>query len=79
MLERGETLVDIEASTLDDAALDLPFDAGLGSVGTITTGGAAFTVWTAKTVYFPVAYDDSEWVGCVSRHPDGAPTKHQGS
>jgi hypothetical protein len=40
--------------------------------------GCPFTVWTAKRVYFPVTDCLSEWVGSVSREPDGQVTLHQG-
>jgi hypothetical protein len=29
-------------------------------------------------VYFPACYDGAEWVGSVSRNPDGKATRHQG-
>lgn len=73
MQERGETFADLESITLTDAELDAEFDAGYGG-----TEGKPFTAWTAKTVYFPICYDGAEWVGSVSRHPDGKPTDHQG-
>jgi hypothetical protein len=73
MKKRGETLADIESITLSPEETDVPFDNGYGS-----TEGRPFTAWTAKTVYFPVCYDGVEWVGSVSRHPDGKPTDHQG-
>lgn len=73
MVERGETFADLESCTLTDAELTAEFDAGYGG-----TEGKAFTAWTARTVYFPVCYDGAEWVGSVSRHPDGKPTTHQG-
>lgn len=73
MEERGETLADLEANTLTDADMVKEFDSVYGG-----TEGVPFTAWTAKTVYFPCCYDGSEWVGCVSRHPDGKPTEHQG-
>lgn len=73
MEERGETLADLEATTLTEADLKREFRGGYGG-----TEGVPFTAWTAKTVYFPICYDGSEWVGSVSRHPDGKPTEHQG-
>ena len=73
MAERGETLADLEANTLTEADMNNEFDSGYGG-----TEGAPFTAWSAKTVYFPICYDGSEWVGSVSRHPDGKPTDHQG-
>ena len=73
MAERGETLADLEANTLTEADMNEEFDSGYGG-----TEGAPFTAWSAKTVYFPICYDGAEWVGSVSRHPDGKPTDHQG-
>lgn len=73
MAERGETLADLEANTLTEADMNNEFDSGYGC-----TEGAPFTAWSAKTVYFPICYDGAEWVGSVSRHPDGKPTDHQG-
>ena len=40
--------------------------------------GCPFTVWTKRRVYFPVTDCLSEWVGSVSREPDGRVTPHQG-
>lgn len=73
MKERGETLADIESSTLTEADMVREFRSDYGGIE-----GVPFTVWTARTVYFPICYDGAEWVGCVSRHPDGKPTEHQG-
>lgn len=70
---RGETLADIESSTLTDDEMARVFDSGFGS-----PEGTPFTVWTKNTVYFPLCYDGAEKVGSVSRHPDGKPTEHQG-
>lgn len=53
--------------------LDYLFDDDFGSIE-----GESFTVWTKKRVYFPVTYDGSEWVGSVSRTPDGKSTEHIG-
>ena len=73
MRNRGEAWSDIVSSTLTDAEASKSFDDGFGGVG-----GQHFTVWTEKTVYFPVTYDGIEWVGSVSRHPDGRATPHHG-
>ncbi len=73
MSTRGETLADIEATTLTEEEMARAFDERCGFVE-----GAAFTAWAATTVYFPVVYDGFESVGSVSRHPDGKPTRHQG-
>ena len=73
MKKRGEKLADLEANTLTEADMVKEFDSGYGG-----TEGVPFTAWSAKTVYFPICYDGVEWVGSVSRHPDGKPTEHQG-
>lgn len=73
MKERNETFADLESCTLSDGQLTTQFDNGYGG-----KEGVPFTAWTAKTVYFPMCYDGAEWVGSVSRHPDGQATKHQG-
>jgi hypothetical protein len=73
MWERGETLADIEANTMTDEEMNKEFDSGYGG-----TEGVSFTVWTKNTVYFPICYDGAEWVGSVSRNPDGKSTEHQG-
>ena len=70
---RGEKLPDLEANTLTEADMAKEFDCGFGG-----TEGIPFTAWSANTVYFPIEYDGAEWVGSVSRHPDGKPTNHQG-
>lgn len=71
--ENGEVWDDVEANTMTEAEMDEAFDAGYGG-----TEGIAFTVWTKNSVYFPICYDGAEWVGRVSRNPDGKPTDHQG-
>ena len=71
--QRGETLADIRANTMTKEEMDKKFDPGFGA-----PEGVPFTVWTENTVYFPISYDGAERVGCVSRHPDGKPTEHQG-
>ena len=73
MQERGETIEDIESNTMTDEEMNKEFNAGY-----VGLEGIPFTVWTARTVYFPIGYDGSEWVGSVSRNPDGKPTEHQG-
>lgn len=73
LAENDETWDDVEAHTLTDEQLDREFDNGYGC-----TEGDAFTVWTKNHVYFPICYDGAEWVGFVSRNPDGKPTNHQG-
>ena len=73
MANRGESFDDVESNTLTDDEMLIQFNNGYGS-----TEGKPFTVWTKNTVYFPICYDGSEWVGSVSRNPDGKPTDHQG-
>ena len=69
----SESLDDVVANTMTDDDMDKEFDRGFGG-----TEGCEFTAWTANRVYFPICYDGAEWVGSVSRNPDGVPTAHQG-
>lgn len=69
----NENWDDVVSCTLTNEQLDKTFYSGYGG-----NEGDPFTVWTVNRVYFPVCYDGAEWVGSVSRHPDGHPTKHQG-
>jgi len=71
--ENGEAWEDVEANTMTEADMDKKFDSDFGD-----TEGCPFTVWTKNSVYFPICYDGAEWVGRVSRNPDGIPTSHQG-
>ncbi len=73
MEARGETLADLEDCTLSEDEMNAEFNNGYGG-----TEGTPFTAWTKNTVYFPVQYDGSEWVGFVARNPDGIPSDHQG-
>jgi hypothetical protein len=56
--KNNESWASVESNTLSDEQMDREFDDGYGGAE-----GDAFTVWTAKTVYFPVVYDGAEWVG----------------
>ena len=69
----GDTWDTVVSCTLSSDGLDKEFEEGFGAIE-----GAAFTLWTAKRVYFPVCYDGAEWVGSVSREPDGVATAHVG-
>lgn len=69
----GEGWGDIVSSATPLPALDRMFDSGYGG-----SEGEPFTVWTHGRVYFPLVYDGAEWVGSVSRSPDGKATKHFG-
>jgi hypothetical protein len=69
----GDTWDDVVSSTLSEAEANEEFDNGWG-----LTRGKPFTLWTTKYAYFPVMYDGSEWVGYVSRNPDGVKTEHVG-
>ena len=71
--ENGESWEDVESNTMTEKQMAKKFDSGYGG-----TNGCAFTVWTKNMVYFPICYDGMEWVGSVSRNPDGKPTEHQG-
>lgn len=74
LAENSEAWTDVESNTMTEADMAKEFDSGYGD----TTEGCAFTVWTARSVYFPICYDGVEWVGRASRNPDGKPTEHQG-
>lgn len=69
----GESWDDVVANTMTEEEMGKEFNNGYGC-----TNGCPFTVWTKTSVYFPVCYDGAEWVGSVSRNPDGKPTDHQG-
>ncbi len=71
--ENGESWPDVEANTMTEEEMTQSFNDGYGN-----PEGCPFTVWTKNTVYFPVCYDGAEWVGSVSRNPDGQPTSHIG-
>ena len=73
MESRDETLADLVSNTLTELDMLEEFDSGYGC-----SEGKPFTAWSEKNVYFPLCYDGSEWVGSVSRNPDGVPTYHQG-
>ena len=66
---RGESWKDVVSHTLTEQELDEPW----GNYGM----GAAFTLWTTNTVYFPMQYDSQYWAGSAPRYPDGKPTKYQ--
>ena len=69
----GDSWDNVEQNTMSEEEMDAEFDNGYGG-----TEGIPFTVWTKDNVYFPICYDGAEWVGSVSRNPDGEPTEHQG-
>ena len=73
LAENNETWSDIEVNTMTDADMSKEFDSGYGAIR-----GCPFTVWTKYSVYFPLCYDGAEWVGRVSRNPDGVATAHLG-
>lgn len=73
MKKQGETFEDVVECTLTDEELMVEFYDGFGC-----SEGAPFTLWTTNRVYFPIVYDGAEWVGSVSRNPDGKPTRHFG-
>ena len=70
---QNETFEDIVECTLTDEELVMGFDCGYGG-----SERKPFTLWTANRVYFPVVYNEAEWVGSVSRNPDGKATYHFG-
>ena len=73
MENHNETFKDVVECTLTDEELMVEFYDGYGC-----SEGAPFTLWTTHRVYFPMVYDGDEWVGSVSRNPDGKPTYHFG-
>ncbi len=73
MEDKEETLGDIVSNTLTEEEMLRKFDDDYGA-----EEGIPFTVWTENTVYFPICYDGSEWVGSVARNPNGLATIHQG-
>jgi hypothetical protein len=70
---QGETWDDIESITLSEDELAAEFNPDSS-----TEEGKPFTAWTARRVYFPMQHGGLEWVGSVSRIPDGKPTEHLG-
>lgn len=73
LTQNGESWDDVDSNTLSESEMDTKFNDGWGG-----SEGKPFTLWTHRRVYFPVVYDGAEWVGSVSRNPDGVPTEHQG-
>lgn len=71
--DNGESWDDVEANTMTEEEMAKEFYSGFGE-----PEGRPFTVWTKRSVYFPVCHDGSESVGRVSRHPNGVPTWHLG-
>ena len=72
-IENNDSFANIESSTMTDQEMNEEFDNGYGG-----TEGKPFTLWTKEFVYFPICYDGAEWVGSVSRNPNGRPTEHKG-
>ncbi len=72
-----QTTSDLVSCTLTKSELDKEFDSDFGG-----SNGQPFTAWTSTTVYFPIVYDGSEWVGDAPRNPTkkalGNPLEHQG-
>ncbi len=71
--EAGESWADVEANTMTEEEMTAEFCYGIGG-----TKSCSFTVWTTRSVFFPIIRDDVEFVGRVSRNPDGKPTRHMG-
>jgi len=51
--------------------MDEEFDDGAGG-----PEGRPFTAWSLDTVFFPIVYDGSEWVGSAPRNPTARALKH---
>jgi hypothetical protein len=75
MDNHGDSFDNVEANTMVGIQMLAPFDS---NAGLRHPNGCPFTVWTTARVYFPLKYDGREWVGSVSRNPNGVPTPHQG-
>jgi hypothetical protein len=75
MAKHGDSLANVLASvpTLDSDEMSRTFNTSYGC-----QEGCAFTLWTAKRVYFPVVYDGSEWAGSAPRNPCDEATEHVG-
>ena len=73
MKNHNDSFHNVISCTLSEDELLEKFNTDYGS-----TNGKHFTLWTKTRVYFPVVYDGAEWVGSVSRNPDGNQTKHIG-
>jgi hypothetical protein len=71
--KQKESFSDIISITLTENELNQEFDDDYGLLE-----GIPFTAWTTNRVYFPVDFNGAEWVGSVSRNPNGIPTKHIG-
>lgn len=62
-----------QAVHIDHPVFDREFDSGFGAVE-----GCKFTAWGGLYVYFPAAYDGSEWIDFVPRNPCLQATTHIG-
>ena len=71
MDQDGEKFEDM-VCTLSEAELRVPFDAGHTA-----TMGKNFTAWGKNWVYFPLDYDNMQWVGHAPRNPCDIAIKHQ--
>ena len=69
LARQGETESDIVAATIQRSTWAFP----------TVDPGTAWTVWTARRVYFPVGYDGVEWAESVSRNPYEEAPEHHGS
>lgn len=63
----------VEAYAPDEAAFDIEFNDDFGRVA-----GPPVLAWTPTRVYFPVAYDCSEWIGSAPRNPVADGQEHEG-
>lgn len=70
MQENGETWDDVEASTMTEEDMNAISNLDYGS----HAEGCEFTVWTKQSVYYRLRW--AEWVGRVSRNPDGESNTH---
>jgi hypothetical protein len=73
MNKNGDSFENVVSNTMTKQEMNEEFDNEYGG-----TEGNPFTLWTKEFVYFPICYDGAEWVGSVSRNPNGRPTEHKG-
>lgn len=62
--EYGETLVDIEDSTLSEEEFYRKFDGWI-----VERSPLHYTIWTKHRVYFPAQYDSDEYMSSAPRNP----------
>lgn len=74
MIGGNDSWNNVESCTMTSEEMNKKFYTGFGRIE-----GTLFTVWTAKYIYFPVVYNGAEWVGRISRNPNGESCWHFGA